>query len=98
MDNWSRNGLIVSALASPVKLASKRGCSFCSYRLLKGFISYGNLFDCLLRLVVLKRPGSQSQKYGMLISGVTRGLSHGGQRLAERSPLVTVGGPTSQNS
>ena len=38
MDNWSSNGLIVSALASPVKLTSRRGCSFCSCRLLKGFI------------------------------------------------------------
>jgi len=60
--------LIVSALASSVKLASSRGYSFCNYRLLKGFISYGNLFDFLLRLVVLKRPGFQSQKYGMLIN------------------------------
>ena len=65
--NWSSNGLIVSALASSVKLTSRRGCSFCNYRLLKGFISYRNLFDFLLRLVVLKRLGFQSQKYGMLI-------------------------------
>jgi len=65
--NWSSNGLIVSALASSVKLASRRGCSFCNYRLLKGLISYRNLFDFLLRLVVLKRPGFQSQKYGMPI-------------------------------
>jgi len=66
--NWSSNGLIVSAMASSVKLASSRGYSFCNYRLLKGFISYQNLFDILLRLVVLKRPGFQSQKYGMLIN------------------------------
>jgi len=31
-------------------------------------------------------------------SGVTRGLSHGGQSLAEGDPLVTVEGTTSQNS
>ena len=67
MGNWSRNGLIVSALASSVKLASRRGCSFCNNRLLKGFISNGNLFDFLLRLVVLKRPGFQSQKYDVSI-------------------------------
>ena len=67
MRNWSSNGLIVSALASSVKLASSRGYSFCNYRLLKGFISYRNLFDFLLKLLVLKRPGFQSQKYGMLI-------------------------------
>jgi len=63
--NWSSNGLIVSALASSVTLARKRGCSCCNYRLLKEFISYRNLFDFLIRLVVLKRPGFQSQKYGM---------------------------------
>ena len=68
MGNWSSNGLIVSALASSVKLASRRGCSFCNYRLLKEFISYRNLFDVLLRLVVLKRPGFQSQKYGIPIA------------------------------
>jgi len=66
--NWSSNGLIVSALASSVKLASSRGYSFWNCRLLKGFILYGNLFDFLLRLVVLKRPGFQSQKYGILIN------------------------------
>jgi len=54
--NWSSNGLILSALGSSVKLAGKRGCSFCNYTLLKGFISRRNLFDFLLRLVVLKRP------------------------------------------
>ena len=52
-----KDELIVSVLASSVKLASRRRCSFCNYRLLKGFISYRNLFDFLLRLVVLKRPG-----------------------------------------
>ena len=67
MGNWSSNGLIVSALDSSVTLASRRECSFCNYRLLKGFISYRNLFDFLLKLVVLKRPGFQSQKYGMPI-------------------------------
>jgi len=66
--NWSSNGLTVSALASSVKLANRKGYSFCSYRLLKGFISYRNLFDFLLRLVVLKRPDFQSQKYGMPIN------------------------------
>jgi len=66
--NWSSNGLIVSALASSVKLASRRGCSFCNYRLLQGFISCRNLFDFPLRLVVLKRPGFRSQKYSMPIS------------------------------
>jgi len=65
--NWSSNGLIVSALASSVNLASWRGCSFCNYRLLTGFISYRNLFDFFLKLVVLERPGFQSQKYGMPI-------------------------------
>jgi len=35
--------------------------------LLKGFISYRNLLDFLLWLVVLKRPGCQSEKYGMTI-------------------------------
>jgi len=65
--NWSSNGLIVSALDSSVMLANRRGCSFCNYRLLKGFISHRNLFDFPLRLVVLKRPGFQSQKYGMPI-------------------------------
>jgi len=65
--NWSSNGLIVSALASSVKLASRRrGCSLYNYRLLKGFISYRNLFHFLLRLV-LKRSGFQPQKYGMPI-------------------------------
>jgi len=34
---------------------------------LKGFISYRNLFDFFVRLVVLKRPGFQPQKYGMPI-------------------------------
>jgi len=34
---------------------------------------------------------------GIMTSGVTRGLSKG-QSLAEGSPLITVGGPTSQNS
>jgi len=63
--NWSSSGLIVSALASSVKSASRRGCSFCNYRLLNGFIAYRNLFD--FRLVVLKRPGFQSQKLGMSI-------------------------------
>jgi len=33
-----------------------------------------------------------------MICGVTRGLSQGGQSLDEEGPLVTVGGPTSQNS
>jgi len=61
-------GWLLSALASSVKLASSRGYSFCNYRLLKGFISYRNLFDFLLTLVVLKRPGFQSQKYGLLIN------------------------------
>jgi len=65
--NWSSSGLIVSALASSVKLASRRGFSFCNYRLLNGFISYRNLFDFLLSLVVLKRPSFQSQKYGVPI-------------------------------
>jgi len=65
--NWFSNGLIVSALASSVKLASRMGCSFCNYRLLKGFILYRNLLDFLLRLIVLKRPGFQPQKYGMPI-------------------------------
>jgi len=65
--NLSSIGLIVSALSSSVKLASWRGCSFCNYRLLKGFISHRNLFYFILRLVVLKRPGFQSQKYGMPI-------------------------------
>jgi len=62
--NWPSNGLIVSTLASSVKLASRRGCSFCNYRLLKGFILYQNLVDFLLRLrlIVLKRPSVQSQK------------------------------------
>ena len=69
MGNWSSNGLIVSALASSVKLDSRTGCSFCDYRLLKGFISYRSLFDFLLRLVVLKRTGSQPQKYGRIIKG-----------------------------
>ena len=63
--NWSSNGLIVSALASSIKLASRKGCSFCNYTLLKGFIWYRNLFDFLLGLVVLKRPGFQAQKCGM---------------------------------
>ena len=69
MGNWSSNRLIVSAMASSVKLGSRiqEGCSFYSYRLLKGFISYRNLFDFLLRLVVLKHPGFQSQTYGMPI-------------------------------
>ena len=57
--------MIVSALASSVKLADRRECSFCDYRLLQGFILYRNLFDFLLKLVVLKRLGFQSQKYGI---------------------------------
>jgi len=61
------NGLIVSALAGSVKLASRRGCSFCNYRLLKEFISYRNLFNFLLRLVFLKGPTFQSQTHGMPI-------------------------------
>jgi len=32
--NWSSNELIVSALASSGKLASRRRCLFCNYRLL----------------------------------------------------------------
>ena len=67
MGIWSSNGLIDCALASSVKLAGKRGCSFRNYRLLKGFISYWNSFDFLLRLVVLKRPGFQLQKCGIPI-------------------------------
>jgi len=63
--DWSSEGLIVSEMASSVKLANRRGCSFCNYRLLKRFISYWNLFDFLLRLVVLKCLEFQSQKYGM---------------------------------
>jgi len=55
--------VIVSALGSSVKLADRRECYFCNYRLLQGFILYRNLFDFLLRLVVLKRLGFQSQKY-----------------------------------
>jgi len=65
--NCSSYGLIVSALATSVKLASGRRRSFCNYRLIKGFISYRNLFNFLLRFVVLKRPGFQPQKYGMPI-------------------------------
>ena len=68
MGNWSSNGLIVRALASSVKLSSSRGYSFCNYRSLIGFITNGNFFDFLLRLVVLKRPGFRSQKYDMLIN------------------------------
>ena len=52
---------------SSVNLADWRECSFCNYRLLQGFILYRNLFDFLLRLVVLKRLGFQSQKYGIPI-------------------------------
>jgi len=63
---WSSTGLIVSALASSVKLVSRRECSFCNYRLSKGLISYRNLFGFRLGLV-LKRPGFQSQNYGMPI-------------------------------
>ena len=59
--------MIVSALGSSVQFADRRECSFCNYTLLQGFISYRNLFGFLLRLVVLKRPGFQSQKYGMPI-------------------------------
>ena len=59
--------MTVSALGSSVKLADRRECSFCNYTLLQGFISYRNLFDFLLRLVVLKRLGFQSQKYGIPI-------------------------------
>jgi len=65
--NWSSNGLIVSALANLVKLASRRWCSFCNYSLFKGFILYRTLVVILLSLVVLKRPGFQSQKCGMPI-------------------------------
>ena len=37
--------------------------------------------------------------YSMVdFSGVTRGLSQGGQSLAEGGPLVTVGGPTRQSA
>ena len=57
----------VSALGSSVKLADRRECSFCNYRLLQGFILYRNLFDFRLILVVLKRLGFQSQKYGIPI-------------------------------
>ena len=57
--------MIVGALGSSVKLADRRECSFCNYRLLQGFILYRNLFDFLLRLFVLKRLGFQSQKYGI---------------------------------
>jgi len=64
--NLSSNVLIVSALAGSVKLASRSGCSFCDYRLLKGFTSYRNLFDFLLRLVVLKRPGFSITKIDTL--------------------------------
>ena len=59
--------MIVCALGSSVKLADRRECSFCNYRLLQGFISYRNLFDFLLRLVVVKRLGFQSHKYGIPI-------------------------------
>jgi len=31
-------------------------------------------------------------------SGVTKGLSQGGKTLDDGDPLVSVGGPTSQNS
>ena len=55
------------ALGSLVKLADRRECSFCNYKLLQGFILYRNLFDFLLRLGVLKRLGFQSQKYGIPI-------------------------------
>ena len=57
--------MIVSAFGSSVKLTDRSECSFCNYRLLQGFIFYRNLFDFLLRLVVLKRLGFQSQKYGI---------------------------------
>ena len=59
--------MTVSALGSSVKLADRRECSFCNYTLLQGFILYRNLFDFLLRLVVLKRLGFQSQKYDIPI-------------------------------
>jgi len=59
--------MIVSALDSSVKLADRRECSFCNYRLLQVFNLYRNLFYFLLRLVVLKRLGFQSQKYGIPI-------------------------------
>ena len=59
--------MTVSALGSSVKLADRRECPFCNYRLLQGFILYVNLFDFLLRLVILKRLGFQSQKYGIPI-------------------------------
>ena len=59
--------MTVSALGSSVKLADRRECSFCNYRLLQGFVLYRNLFDFLLRLVVLKRLGFQSQKYSIPI-------------------------------
>ena len=59
--------MIVRALGSSVLLADRSECSFCNYRLLQGFILYRNLFDFLLRLVVLKRLGFQSQKCGIPI-------------------------------
>ena len=59
--------MIVSALGSSVKLADRRECSFCIYRLLQGFILHRNLFDFLLKLVVVKRLGFQPQKHGIPI-------------------------------
>jgi len=41
---------------------------------------------------------AQETQWATPVSGVTRGLSRGGQSLAEGGPLVTVGRPTSQNS
>jgi len=67
MGNWSSNVLIVCALDSSVKLARRRWCSFCNYRWLKGLISHRNLFDFLLRLLVLKGLRFQSRKHGMPI-------------------------------
>jgi len=65
--NWSSNGLNVCALVSSVKLPSRRSVLFAIIGYWKDLIWNLNLFDFLLRLVVLKRPGFQSQKYGMPI-------------------------------
>jgi len=75
LGNWPRNELIVSALASSVKLASRRGCSLCNYRLLKGFISYRNLFDFLFWSVPVSNHKNMVCKYTLASLNFTFSVS-----------------------
>ena len=67
---------------------------------LSGEFSNCIFFDFFINNLLLYKKNRRFSlsKTGANSSGVTRGLNQGEQNLAERGPLATVGGATSQHS